>query len=148
MLFIVFHFTRANVLVETTGNVKLADFGCSKVFSDLFEGNAYNSVLGTPHWMAPEVIRQEGAGLSADIWSFGCTVLEMATGHPPWSHIRDPNAVMFHVASSSELPLIPESLSETGKDFLKLCFQRDPARRSAKQKEKKIFFVHIFFFFC
>jgi serine/threonine protein kinase len=144
----------ANVLVETTGNVKLADFGCSKVFSDLFEGREYTSVLGTPHWMAPEVIRQgenierkrggreekgcvlfniwllsEGAGLAADIWSFGCTVLEMATGHPPWSHIREPNAVMYHVASSSELPLIPDTLSETGQDFLKLCFQRDPTRR-------------------
>ncbi len=120
----------ANVLVETTGNVKLADFGCSKVFSDLLEGSvAYNSVLGTPHWMAPEVIRQEGAGLAADIWSFGCTVVEMATGQPPWSHIRDPTAVMFHVASSTELPLIPEGLSESGKDFLRQCFQRNPGKR-------------------
>ena len=118
----------ANVLVETTGNVKLADFGCSKVFSDLVEGG-FNSVLGTPHWMAPEVIRQEGAGLAADIWSFGCTVVEMTTGSSPWSHIRDPTAVMFHVASSAELPQIPDSLSETGREFLRLCFQRDPSRR-------------------
>jgi mitogen-activated protein kinase kinase kinase len=120
----------ANVLVETTGNVKLADFGCSKVFSDLVEGANFNSVLGTPHWMAPEVIRQEGAGLAADIWSFGCTVVEMATGLPPWSHIRDPTAVMFHIASATELPQIPESLSDIGQDFLKCCFQRDPARRA------------------
>jgi len=125
----------ANVLVETTGNVKLADFGCSKVFSELLEGSvAFSSVLGTPHWMAPEVIRQEGAGLAADIWSFGCTVLEMATGHPPWHHIRDPTAVMFHVASTTELPLIPEALSAAGKDFLKLCFQRDAAKRPTAEE--------------
>lgn len=124
----------ANVLVETTGNVKLADFGCSKVVLDLLEGTRDRSVLGTPHWMAPEVIRGEGAGLGADIWSFGCTVLEMATGHPPWSHIRDPTAVMFHVASSNELPIIPEGLSDTGKDFLRLCFQRDPSKRPTAEQ--------------
>lgn len=124
----------ANVLVETTGNVKLADFGCSKVFSDLLEGSEYNSVLGTPHWMAPEVIRQEGAGLAADIWSFGCTVLEMATGQPPWSNIRDPTAVMFHVASSNDLPQIPDALSDVGKDFLRLCLQRDPAKRPSAEE--------------
>ena len=111
-------------------NAKLADFGCSKVFSELLEGTQqYNSVLGTPHWMAPEVIRQEGAGLAADIWSFACTVVEMATGAPPWSHIRDPTAVMFHVASANEMPAIPESLSPIGKEFLRLCFQRDPNKR-------------------
>lgn len=52
-----------NVLVETTGNVKLADFGCSKVLSDLVVQN--NSVLGTPHWMAPEVIRQDGVSFES-----------------------------------------------------------------------------------
>lgn len=120
----------ANVLVETTGNVKLADFGCSKVLNELLEGEeTYDSVLGTPHWMAPEVIRQEGAGLPADIWSFGCTVLEMASGKPPWSHIREPTAVLFHIAAKEEIPQIPDSLSEEGKDFLRRCFQRDPSKR-------------------
>ena len=45
-----------------------------------------NSFKGSAFWMAPEVIRQRGHGVAADVWSVGCTVLEMASGQPPWSH--------------------------------------------------------------
>ena len=46
--------------------------------------SGHKSMAGTPNWMAPEVIKQTGAGLQADIWSVACTVLEMLTGKPPW----------------------------------------------------------------
>lgn len=76
----------ANILVDPSGKVKLADFGCSKKFSNATVGTAnYKSIVGTPWWMAPEVIKSTGYGRAADIWSLGCTIIEMATCHPPWS---------------------------------------------------------------
>lgn len=77
----------ANILVDTQGVAKLADFGCSKSISVKSSGPGENfqTMLGTPYWMAPEVMRQEGHGRMADIWSFGCTLVEMASGKPPWA---------------------------------------------------------------
>ena len=73
----------ANLLVEKNGRIKLADFGMAK---QMVEHMSFTrSFKGSAFWMAPEVIRQRGHGVAADIWSVGCTVLEMATGNPPWS---------------------------------------------------------------
>ncbi|KAL4424202.1 hypothetical protein ABPG75_001503 [Micractinium tetrahymenae] len=117
----------ANILVDNTGLVKLADFGASKKLEDLVtvaDGN--KSVRGTPYWMAPEVITQTGHGRQADLWSVACTVLEMATGRPPWStQYPSQVAAMFHIASSKGPPEIPQHLSPECKDFLYLCFNRD-----------------------
>jgi serine/threonine protein kinase len=76
-----------------------------------------------------QVIRQRGHGFAADIWSFGCTVLEMATGKPPWSQCSTQVQAIFKIASSSELPHIPEWLSPEGTEFVLLCLQRDAAQR-------------------
>eukprot|EP00951_Prasinocladus_malaysianus_P029897 scaffold278474_cov28-Prasinocladus_malaysianus.AAC.1 len=89
----------ANLLVEKNGRVKLADFGMAKQMVEHM--SVTRSFKGSAFWMAsafsaksnimlaalaaPEVIRQRGHGVAADIWSVGCTVLEMATGSPPWS---------------------------------------------------------------
>ncbi|KAA8545390.1 hypothetical protein F0562_020174 [Nyssa sinensis] len=72
----------ANILVDTTGSVKLADFGLAKAT----KMNDAKSFKGTAFWMAPEVVNQKktGYGLAADIWSLGCTVLEMLTRHVPY----------------------------------------------------------------
>ena len=161
----------ANLLVEKNGRIKLADFGMAK---QMVEHMSFTrSFKGSAFWMAPEVIRQRGHGVAADIWSVGCTVLEMATGNPPWSQCstqvrytvtaRDYTVLMwvgqgaaggcaasltplspppplfpplllqvqaiFKIASSQELPTIPESLSPQAAEFILLCLQRDPAAR-------------------
>ncbi|CAI5477445.1 unnamed protein product [Closterium sp. Yama58-4] len=75
----------ANILVDNRGCIKLADFGASRKLADLATMSGHKSMKGTPYWMAPEVIKQTGHGRPADIWSVACTVIEMATGKPPWS---------------------------------------------------------------
>eukprot|EP00884_Botryococcus_braunii_P019516 jgi/Botrbrau1/6248/Bobra.0129s0003.2 len=122
----------ANILVDNTGLIKLADFGASKKIEDLvtLESNgAALSIKGTPYWMAPEVIKQSGHGRSADIWSVACTIIEMATGKPPWSQFSSQVSALFHIASSKGPPPIPEHLSPEAKDFLLLCFNRVPKER-------------------
>ncbi|RMZ52267.1 hypothetical protein APUTEX25_001657, partial [Auxenochlorella protothecoides] len=108
----------ANILVDNTGLVKLADFGASKKIEDLVTiDSGFKSMKGTPYWMAPEIIKQSGHGRQADIWSVACTVIEMATGRPPWSGLGSQVAAMFHIASSKGPPPIPEHLSaENWKD--------------------------------
>lgn len=70
------------------------------------------------------MIKQTGHGRPADIWSVGCTVIEMATGKPPWSNYAAPVAAMFQIASSKDPPPIPDNISPEAKDFLMLCFNR------------------------
>ncbi|XP_042390035.1 mitogen-activated protein kinase kinase kinase 3-like [Zingiber officinale] len=121
----------ANILVDPNGVVKLADFGMAKHI------NAYTSIQsfkGSPYWMAPEVVmNSSGYDLTVDIWSLGCTIIEMATSKPPWSQFEGVAAI-FKIGNSKDLPEIPGHFSPEGKDFLKLCLQRDPsARPSASQ---------------
>ena len=61
---------------------------------------------GTPFWMAPEVIKSQGHGRFADIWSFGCTVYEMCNGKPPWSQLNE-FAAMTSIAAATGPPTYP-----------------------------------------
>ncbi|XP_010533654.1 PREDICTED: mitogen-activated protein kinase kinase kinase YODA isoform X2 [Tarenaya hassleriana] len=116
----------ANILVDPHGRVKLADFGMAK---HITAQSGPLSFKGSPYWMAPEVIKNSsGSNLAVDIWSLGCTVLEMATTKPPWSQYEGVPA-MFKIGNSKELPDIPDHLSEEGKDFVRQCLQRNPANR-------------------
>ncbi|KAG0493192.1 hypothetical protein HPP92_004186 [Vanilla planifolia] len=121
----------ANILVDPNGEVKLADFGMAKHMSSC---TSMRSFKGSPYWMAPEVIMNgSGYDLSVDIWSLGCTVLEMATSKPPWSQFEG-IAAIFKIWNSKDIPDIPDHLSLEAKSFLKLCLQRDPlARPTASQ---------------
>ncbi|CAN6248696.1 unnamed protein product [Urochloa humidicola] len=118
----------ANILVGPNGEVKLADFGMAKHISSFAE---IRSFKGSPYWMAPEVImNSKGYSLSVDIWSLGCTIIEMATARPPW-HQYEGVAAIFKIANSKDIPEIPDSFSEEGKDFLQLCLKRNPASRAS-----------------
>ncbi|TYJ17584.1 hypothetical protein E1A91_A09G061500v1 [Gossypium mustelinum] len=119
----------ANILVDNKGCIKLADFGASKKVVELATINGAKSMKGTPYWMAPEVILQTGHSFSADIWSVGCTVIEMATGKPPWSQQYQEVAALFHIGTTKSHPPIPEHLSPEAKDLLLKCLQKEPGLR-------------------
>lgn len=119
----------ANILVDNKGCIKLADFGASKKVVELVTITGAKSMKGTPYWMAPEVIRQTGHSLPADIWSVGCTVIEMATGKPPWSEQFQEVAALFHIGTTKSHPPIPDHLSPPAKDFLLKCLEKEPNLR-------------------
>ncbi|KAG2075689.1 Pkinase-domain-containing protein [Suillus decipiens] len=110
----------ANILTTKTGNIKLSDFGVSLNLKAI---EREKEVAGTPNWMAPEVIELKGASTKADIWSLGCTVVELLTGRPPFWDITNTMTGMI-----DEMP-IPEECSEPLKDFLQQCFQKEPLMR-------------------
>ncbi|KAG1860705.1 hypothetical protein DFJ58DRAFT_657665 [Suillus subalutaceus] len=114
----------ANILTTKTGNIKLSDFGVSLNLKAI---EREKDVAGTPNWMAPEVIELKGASTKADIWSLGCTVVELLTGRPPFGDITNTMTVMFRIVED-EMP-IPEECSEPLKDFLQQCFQKEPSMR-------------------
>jgi serine/threonine protein kinase len=95
----------ANILTTKEGLVKLADFGVATKATGLDQ----SSVVGTPYWMAPEVIELSGATTSSDIWSLGCTVIELIEGKPPY-HKLQPMQALFRIVND-EHPPIPGSAS-------------------------------------
>ncbi len=117
----------ANILVDNKGRITLADFGASKKVVKLPTISEAKFMKGTPYWMAPEVIRHMGHNWQAN--SVACTVIEMATGKPPWSQQFQEVAALFHIGTTKSHPPIPEHLSHQGKDFLLTCFQREPTLR-------------------
>lgn len=115
----------ANILSTKEGLVKLADFG---VATKLNETKEADSVAGTPYWMAPEIIEMSGIiSPACDIWSVGCTVIELLTGKPPYFDMQQ-MAALFRIVQDDHPPL-PDDISKFCSDFLLECFQKDPNRR-------------------
>ncbi|KAL5993272.1 hypothetical protein ACLOJK_014196 [Asimina triloba] len=130
-----------NVLLGSSGNIKLADFGAAKRLdpsaadADADSNNFWQSMCGTPLWMAPEVLRKEGLDFASDIWSLGCTVIEMATGRPPWGDdVSNPLAAVYKIACSEEIPQLPAGFSAEGLDFLRKCLEREPRKRCSSSQ--------------
>ncbi|CAG8918167.1 unnamed protein product [Penicillium salamii] len=118
----------ANILTTKEGLVKLADFGVASRTTGLSE----SSVVGTPYWMAPEVIELSGATTASDIWSLGCTVIELLEGKPPY-HSMQPMPALFRIVNDDHPPF-SQGASPAVKDFLMQCFQKDPNLRVSARK--------------
>ncbi|KAF3789982.1 Mitogen-activated protein kinase kinase kinase 1 [Nymphaea thermarum] len=120
----------ANILVDSNGLVKLADFGLAKEVDKL---HMLQSCKGSAYWMAPEVVNpRKTYGLPADIWSLGCTVLEMLTGQVPYGNLEW-TAAIFKIGRN-EPPPVPDHLSKDACDFINQCLQVDPDMRPTAAK--------------
>ncbi|XP_073696719.1 mitogen-activated protein kinase kinase kinase 3 [Garra rufa] len=123
----------ANILRDSAGNVKLGDFGASKRLQTIcMSSTGVRSVTGTPYWMSPEVISGEGYGRKADVWSLGCTVVEMLTEKPPWAEF-EAMAAIFKIATQPTNPQLPSHISEHTRDFIRCIFVEAKYRPSAEE---------------
>ena len=123
----------ANVLISPTGVLKLTDFGSSRKFDEV-EEHLTKSLKGSPYWMAPEVVNRKGHSYSADMWSFGCVLIEMVTGHPPWSNYsHDAKEVLSLISKENSYPDIPNCEASL-KNVILACIQRDSKLRPSPKE--------------
>lgn len=116
-----------NILIDNDGHVKLTDFGFSAKLNS--SDGKRGTMVGTPYWMAPEVIKREKYTNSIDIWSLGIMIIEMIEGEPPYLD-EEPLKALFMIASNGTPTLKnPEICSVQLKHFLSSCLELDPNER-------------------
>lgn len=116
-----------NVLLTSDGHVKLADFGVSAELTNTI--NKRKTVVGSPYWMAPEVIRESHYDGRADVWSLGITMIEMADGAPPHANLHPLRAIFVIPTKPAPTLADPDNWSPEMLDFLRCCCQKDPNQR-------------------
>jgi len=116
-----------NILLNEAGEVKLADFGFAIQLTE--EKNKRRTVIGTPYWMAPEIIQNLPYGKEVDIWSLGIMIMEMAEGEPPY--IKYSQAKALFLISTQGAPALKKAKnwSNDFKHFVSLCLQKEPNKR-------------------
>jgi serine/threonine protein kinase len=116
-----------NILLSSKGEIKLADFGYATQLTA--EKQKRMTVVGTPYWMAPEVIRGNKYDTKIDIWSLGIMLMEMAEGDPPYMD-HPPLRALFLITTKGIPPLKDPKWSPELRDFLNRCLVKDPTQRA------------------
>ena len=127
-----------NILIGRDGQVKVSDFGqCAR----LVEKRRRRTMVGTPYWMAPEVIRQKRYNYSADIWSLGILTMEMIQGEPPYIS-KYPIEALYMIVSNGK-PKLREGvmISENLQSFLDMCLATNPTERKTASELMKHPFI-------
>jgi len=116
-----------NILLSGHGEIKIADFGYAAQLTQ--KQQKRNTVVGTPYWMAPELIRGHDYGTKVDIWSLGIMVMEMIEGEPPYMEFPPLRALFLITTKGIPGLKEPQKWSEDCRDFVEKCLTKDVGRR-------------------